>query len=70
MVYKFFDEKSSRSGIDAESNCQLANELLRQIIRKFKRRKVYSLFRDNIWSVDVGDMQLLSEYNKGIKSKK
>ena len=48
MVYKFFDKKSNGSGVDAEPNHQLANELHRQIIRKFKRRKVYSWFRDNL----------------------
>ena len=42
MVYKFFDKKSSGNGVAAEPNYQLANELHRQIIRKFKRRKVYS----------------------------
>ena len=68
MVYKFFDKKSSGSGVAAiEPNYQLANELHRQIIRKFKRRKVYSSFRDNIWGVDLADMQSLSKYNKGIK---
>ena len=29
--------------------------------------KVYSLFRDNIQGLDLADMQLLSEYSKGIK---
>ena len=38
MVYKFFDKKSSGSGVAAEPNYKLANELHRQIIRKFKRR--------------------------------
>ena len=56
MVYKFFDEKSSGSGVTTEPNYQLANGLHRQIIRKFKRRKVYSSFRDNIWGVDLADM--------------
>ena len=37
IVYKFFDKKSSGSGVAAiEPNCQLANELQKQIIRKFK----------------------------------
>ena len=63
----FFDKKSSRSGVDAEPSYQFENELHRQIIRKFKRRKVYSSFRDNIWGVDLADMQSLSKYNKGIK---
>ena len=36
MVYKFFDKKSRGSGVAAtELNYQLANELHRQIIRKF-----------------------------------
>ena len=67
IVYKFFDKTSSGSGVDAEPNYQLANELHRQIIRKFKKGKVYSPFRDNIWGVDLADMQSLSKYNKGIK---
>ena len=68
MVYRFFDKKSSRSGVAVtEPNYELANELHRQIIRKFKKRKVYSSFRDNIWGVDLADMQSLSKYNKGIK---
>ena len=67
MVYKLFHKKSSGSGVAAEPNYQLAVELHRQITRKFKRRKAYSLFRDNIWGVDLADMQSLSKYNKGIK---
>ena len=51
MVYMFFDKKPSGSGVDAEPNYQLANELHRQIIRKFKKRKIYSSFRNNIWGV-------------------
>ena len=35
MVYKFFDKKSSGSGIVNEPNYQLANELHKPIIRKF-----------------------------------
>ena len=67
MVYKFFDKKSKGSGITNEFNYQLANELHKPIIKKFKKRKVYSSFRDNIWGVDLADMQSLSKYNKGNK---
>ena len=68
MVYRFFDKKSIGSGVATiEPNYQLANKLHKQIIRKFKRQKVYSSFRDNIWGVDLADMQSLSKYNKGIK---
>ena len=63
MVYKFFDKKSSGSGITNEFNYQLANELHKSVIKKFKKRKVYSLFKDNIWGVDLADMQSLSKFN-------
>ena len=48
-------------------NYQLANELHRQIIRKFKKTKIYSFFRDNIWRVDLANIQSLSKYNRGIR---
>ena len=57
--------KSSGSGIVNEPNYQLANELHKPIIRKFKKRKVYSFLTDNIWGVDLADIQSLSKYNKG-----
>ena len=66
MVYKFFDKKSSGSGITNETNYEPANELHKSIFRKFKKRKVFSSFRDNI-CVDLADMKSLSEYNKGIR---
>ena len=47
-----------------KENIQLADELHKPIIRKFKKRKVYSSFRGNIWGVDLADMQLLSKFNK------
>ena len=67
--------KFSGSGIAAlltnkcanEPNYQLANELNKPTIRKFKKRTVYSYFRDNILGVDLADMQSLSQYNKGVK---
>ena len=67
MVYKLFDKKSRGSGIINEPNYQLANEFHKPIIRRFKKRKVYSSYRDNIWGVDLVDMQSLSKYNKKIK---
>ena len=67
MVYMFFDKKSKGSDITNERNYQLANELHKPIIKRFKKRKVFSFFKDNIWGVDLADMQSLSKYNKGIK---
>ena len=67
MAYKFLDKKSAGSHVAIIPNYQLANDLQRQIIRNFKRRKVYSSFKENIWGVDLDDMQSLSKYHKGIK---
>ena len=51
-----------KSAILNESNYQLANELHKPIIKKFKKRKVYSSFRDNIWGVNLAVAQSLSNY--------
>ena len=71
MVYKFLDKKSTGSGITRNttksSSSILADELHKPIIRKFNKRKVYSQFKDNIWGVDLADMQSLSRKNKVIK---
>ena len=50
MVYRFFDKKSKGSGIINEPNYQLANELHKPIIRKFRKRKVY-YFLETIFGV-------------------
>ena len=72
MVYKFFDKKTKGSGVTLANksipqNKQLAEELHKPIIRKFKRREAYSAFRDNIWAADLADMQLISKFNKGFR---
>ena len=48
-------------------NQQLVNELHKPIIKKIKRRKVYSSFKYNIWGADLADMQLISKFNKEIR---
>ena len=57
------------SGINTakSSSSILADELHKPVIKKFEKRKVYSQFKDNIWGVDLADMQSLSRKNKGIK---
>ena len=78
MVYKFFDEKSKGSGVNTRANDkikqnqrsldlathQLAEELHKPIIRKLKKKTVYSGSKDNIWEADLADMQLISKFNK------
>ena len=70
MVYKFFDKKSMGNGIEKDttklssverSSLILADELHKPVIKKFNKRKVYLQFKDNIWGVDLADMQLLSK---------
>ena len=77
MVYNFFDKKSIGGGHPLSSasyiannnkqNMQLAKELHKPIIRNFKKRAVYSGFKDNIWGADLADMQLISKFNKGFR---
>ena len=66
IVYKFFDKKSKGGGVKNEikENQKLANKLHKPIIRKFRKIKVYSSFKDNIWGVDLADMQFISKHNK------
>ena len=47
MVYMFFDKKTG-SGVNV--NEQLAEELHKPVIKKFKIRKVYARFNNNILS--------------------
>ena len=73
MVSKFFDKKSTGSCFKKLKNTTksnssiLADELHKPIIRNVNKRKVYSQFKDNIWGVDLADMQSLSRKNEGIK---
>ena len=78
VVYKLFDKKSaslpnkSVSGSYVANNgikkkLQLAEKLHKPTIRKFKKRKVYSEFKDNNWGADLVDMQLMSKFNKGFR---
>ena len=70
MVYKLFDKNTKGSGVttlankSVPQNEQLAEELHKPIIRKLKKRRVYSAYRDYIWAADIADMQLISKSNK------
>ena len=53
MVYKLFDMKIGSGAIAASKagvsvNEQVAEELQKPVIKKFKRRKLYAIFKDNI----------------------
>ena len=79
MVYKVFNKKLTCNGVatlankfavdnnEIKQNMQLAEKLQKPIIRNFKKRIVYSGFKDNIWGTDLADMQLISKFNKGFR---
>ena len=64
-LINFLIKKSSGSGITNEtfSNKELGEELHKAIIRNFKKRKVHSLFMDDMWDdmQDLADMQFISK---------
>ena len=40
---------------------------INQLLKNFKKRRVYSSFKDNIQGADLADMQLANKFNKGIR---
>ena len=62
MVFNFFNKKIG-AGIKNEikENQQLVNELHKPIIRKFKKRKVCSSFKNSMYSANV---QILEKSNR------
>ena len=61
-VYNFFRKKTgsraivtNKSGVSL--NEQQAEELHKPIIKKFKRKKVYPRFQENIWAADLTEME-------------
>ena len=69
MVYNFFHKKSSGSGIKNEntSNQRLLDLPTRElaedkpIIRKFKKRKLHSLFIENILDADLTNSYVINK---------
>ena len=49
IVYKFFDKKRKKTGSRISANEQLAEEIHKPVNKKYKKRKVYARFKDNIW---------------------
>ena len=38
-----------------------------RLLKNLRDKKLINFLRDNIWGVDLADIQSLSKYNKGIK---
>ena len=66
MVYKFLNKKA-RS--EASVNEDLAEELHKPVIRRFKWRKFYArfIYIYNIWTADLAVMESLLSSNCGVK---
>ena len=69
MVYKCFNKKSFGGTVKNEiiSNKELAEELHKSIIRKFKKSIVHTAFIDNILGIDPADIQMISKFNEGLR---
>ena len=61
MFYKRPDTVDGAIKNDIMSNQELAEILHKPVIKRFKKYKVYSSFKDKIWGVDLADMQLISK---------
>ena len=53
--------------VNTNVNEVLAHELHKPVMKKFKRRKVYVRFKDNIWEVNLAERGSLSSRNHGLK---
>ena len=63
-VNKFFDKKT---GSGASVNEQLTEEPHKPASKKFKKRRVYARFKDNIWAADLTEIGSLSYKNWNVK---
>ena len=59
--------KKTSGSIDNISNKELAEELHKTFLKKFKIIKIHSPFTDNIWGADLVDLQLISKFKRGVR---
>ena len=57
----------TKSGKRVNANEVPDQALHKPVIKKFKRRKVYARFNDNIWEADLAEMGSLSFFKHAIK---
>ena len=63
-VYRYFDKKL---GSGMSINEQVAEELNKPVIKKFKRKTIHPRFKDNICAEALLEMESLSSKNKNVK---
>ena len=71
ITYHFFDMKTGSEAIVTSKvrvrvNEKLAEELHKATIKNSKRRKVYSRFKDSIWTKSLVEMRPLFSKNKNV----
>ena len=64
MVYNIFYKKP---GLPVSVNEQLAEELHKPVMEKFKRGKVYVEFKGNTWETDSAEMGPLSSKYQNVR---
>ena len=64
MLYKFFDYKK---GLGTSANKELAQELYKPFIKKFKRRTIYARIKGNVSVADLAETGSLSSFNRDVK---
>ena len=64
MVYEFVDKKTEPG---KSLNEQLAEQLHKTVTKKFKRRKIYARFKDNIQAANVCEIKSSTSKNKNVK---
>ena len=72
FVNSCLDKKTGISAISTSQaetsvNEELAQELHKPLIQKFKRRKAYAGVRGNTWAADTAEMGSLFSFNRGVK---
>ena len=58
-----FLTKKKKKEFVAEVREELAQELHKPVIKKFKKRKIYAKFKDNIWPTDLDELGSLASKN-------
>ena len=67
-IYSFLDKKSPGKGMKCKNTPnQPSSKLHKPVIRKFKKRKVFSFFMDTIGCARHVYMQLIRRYRQGIR---
>ena len=53
-----------KTGLGVSINEQIVEQWHKPVTKKFKGRKVYARFKDNIWTADIADKESLSSRKK------